>query len=123
VPGLVLASPGRPDDAAAMLRTCLDAARADGAVCVYLEPIALYHTRDLHEEGDGGWLAPPAGAATLGRGRVYGHGDDLTLVSWANGLRMSLRVALELERGGLQAGVPRLRPPPGGAGDRPRTRR
>jgi 2-oxoisovalerate dehydrogenase E1 component len=109
VPGLVLASPGRPDDAAAMLRTCLDAARADGAVCVYLEPIALYHTRDLHEEGDGGWLAPPAGAATLGRGRVYGHGDDLTLVSWANGLRMSLRVALELERRGLHARVLDLR--------------
>jgi len=31
VPGLVLASPGRPDDAAAMLRTCLEAARVDGA--------------------------------------------------------------------------------------------
>jgi 2-oxoisovalerate dehydrogenase E1 component len=109
VPGLVLASPGRPDDAAAMLRTCLDAARADGAVCVYLEPIALYHTRDLHEDGDGGWLAPPAGSAPLGRGRAYGDGDDLTLVSWANGLRMSLRVARELERRGLRARVLDLR--------------
>ena len=49
IPGLVIASPGRPDDAAAMLRTCLAAAEVDGAVCVFLEPIALYHTRDLHD--------------------------------------------------------------------------
>ena len=37
-------SPARPDDAAPMLRTCLAAAEADGRVCVFLEPIALYHT-------------------------------------------------------------------------------
>jgi 2-oxoisovalerate dehydrogenase E1 component len=60
IPGLVIASPSRPDDAAAMLRTCVAAARVDGSVCVFLEPIALYHTRDLHTEGDGGWLAPYA---------------------------------------------------------------
>jgi 2-oxoisovalerate dehydrogenase E1 component len=109
VPGLVVASPGRPDDAAALLRTCLDAARADGAVCVYLEPIALYHTRDLHEEGDDGWLAPAGGEAPLGAGRSYGDGGDLTLVSWANGLRMSLRAARELERHGVRARVLDLR--------------
>jgi len=57
IPGLVIASPARPDDAAAMLRTCLAAAAEDGSVCVFLEPIALYHTRDLHDDGDGGWLA------------------------------------------------------------------
>ena len=44
IPGLVVASPARPDDAAAMLRTCVAAAPSDGAVCVFLEPIALYHT-------------------------------------------------------------------------------
>jgi 2-oxoisovalerate dehydrogenase E1 component len=109
VPGLVVASPGRPDDAAAMLRTCLEAARVDGAVCVYLEPIALYHTRDLHEDGDGGWLAPAGGDAPLGVGRTYGDGGDLTLVSWANGLRMSLRVARRLEAEGVRARVLDLR--------------
>jgi 2-oxoisovalerate dehydrogenase E1 component len=96
IPGVVIASPGRPDDAAAMLRTCIEAARADGAVCVYLEPIALYHTRDLYEDGDERWLAPPSGDAPLGGARVYGDGDDLTIVTWANGLRMSLRVAQRL---------------------------
>ena len=64
IPGLVVASPARPDDAAAMLRTCVAAAAIDGSVCVFLEPIALYHTTDLHEPGDAGWLAPyePPGA-------------------------------------------------------------
>ena len=41
IPGLVIASPSRPDDAGAMLETCVAAAKADGSVCVYLEPIAL----------------------------------------------------------------------------------
>ena len=109
VPGLVLASPARPDDAAAMLRTCLESARVDGTVCVFLEPIALYHTRDLHAEGDDGWLAARAGEAPLGDARTYGDGGDLTIVSWANGLRMSLRVARRLEAQGVRARVLDLR--------------
>ncbi len=60
IPGLVIASPSRADDAAAMLRTCVAAAKVDGTVSVFLEPIALYHTRDLHEDGDGLWLGLPA---------------------------------------------------------------
>jgi 2-oxoisovalerate dehydrogenase E1 component len=109
IPGLVVASPGRPDDAAAMLRECLEAARADGSVCVFLEPIALYHTRDLHEEGDDGWVAAGGGEAPLGRARTHGDGDDLTIVSWANGLRMSLRVARRLAAQRVDARVVDLR--------------
>jgi 2-oxoisovalerate dehydrogenase E1 component len=110
IPGLVVASPARPDDSASMLRTCVAAARVDGSVCVFLEPIALYHERDLHEPGDGGWLAPldpthvPVGAA-----RTHLAGDDLTLVSWGNGLRMSLRVARRLAARGVEARVVDLR--------------
>jgi 2-oxoisovalerate dehydrogenase E1 component len=109
IPGLVLASPARPHDAAAMLRTCLEAARVDGRVCVFLEPIALYHTRDLHEDGDQGWLAPARGDAPLGSARVYGAGQDLTFVTWANGLRMSMRVARRLADRGIAARVVDLR--------------
>jgi 2-oxoisovalerate dehydrogenase E1 component len=109
IPGLVVASPGRPDDAAAMLRTCLEAARVNGSVCVFLEPIALYHTRDLYEDGDEGWLAPAGGEAPLGSARTYGDGGDLTIVTWANGLRMSLRVAGRLESEGVRARVVDLR--------------
>ena len=112
IPGLVIASPGRPDDAAAMLRTCVAAAEVDGTVCVFLEPIARYHTRDLHADGDGGWLAGyPAGTehVPIGRARSYGDGTDLCLVSWANGLYLSLRVAARLGAAGIGCRVVDLR--------------
>ncbi|MQA28134.1 MAG: MFS transporter, partial [Micromonosporaceae bacterium] len=113
IPGLVVAAPARPDDAAAMLRTCVAAAESDGSVCVFLEPIALYHTRDLHAEGDEGWLAPypppVAPHVPVGTGRVYGDGSDLTLVTFGNGVRMSLRVARRLAAGGVRARVLDLR--------------
>ncbi|WP_242909956.1 thiamine pyrophosphate-dependent enzyme [Actinomadura terrae] len=110
IPGLVIASPARPDDAAGMLRACADAAVAHGRVCVLLETIALYHVRDLHEDGDGGWLAAPgAGAVPLGRARTHGTGGDLTIVTFANGLRMSLRAARRLERRGIGCRVLDLR--------------
>jgi 2-oxoisovalerate dehydrogenase E1 component len=109
IPGLVIASPARPDDASAMLATCLQTAREDGSVCVYLEPIALYHTRDLYDEGDELWLAAPAGDVPLGSARTYGDGDDLTIVTWANGLHMSLRAARALEQHGVGVRVVDLR--------------
>jgi 2-oxoisovalerate dehydrogenase E1 component len=112
IPGLVVASPSRPDDAAAMLRTCVAAADVDGAVCVVVEPIALYHQRDLHTDGDDGWLASypaPDAHVPVGRARVDGDGSDLTIVSFGNGVRMSLRVAQRLRAGGVAARVVDLR--------------
>lgn len=110
IPGLVVACPARGDDAAAMLRTCLAAASVDGTVCVFLEPIALYHTRDLFADGDGGWLAADAGEhVPIGRARVHGEGRDLTIVTFANGVRMSLRVARRLAQRGIAVRVLDLR--------------
>ena len=110
IPGLVIASPARPDDAAAMLRTCVAAAKVDGSVCAFLEPIALYHTRDLYEEGDGLWLAWPSPThVPLGSARTYGDGLDLTILTWGNGLLMSLRVARRLAQRGIEARVVDLR--------------
>ncbi|MBG0817232.1 thiamine pyrophosphate-dependent enzyme [Planomonospora sp. ID82291] len=116
IPGLVVASPARPDDAAAMLRTCLAAARTDGSVCVFLEPIALYTARDMFEDGDGGWLAPYAPPSRwaethvpIGRARSYGDGRDLTIATFGNGLRMSLRAAVRLTAEGYGCRVLDLR--------------
>ena len=116
IPGLIVACPARPDDAASMLRTCLAAAELDGSVSIFLEPIALYHERDLHEPGDGGWLAPyePPGRrgdthVPVGSGRLYGSGRDLTIISFGNGLRMSLRAARTLAATGVQCRVLDLR--------------
>ena len=47
-----------------------DRAAVDGSVCVFLEPIALYHTRDLHSPGDNEWLAPYAAPADWAAGHV-----------------------------------------------------
>jgi 2-oxoisovalerate dehydrogenase E1 component len=118
IPGLVVAVPARADDAAPLLRTCLASAAVDGSVCVFLEPIALYHTRDLYEEGDNEWLAPYLGPASwsdahvpIGRARVYnvGTADDLTIITFGNGVRMSLRVAARLVDEGIGARVVDLR--------------
>jgi 2-oxoisovalerate dehydrogenase E1 component len=110
LPGIVVASPARPDDAAAMLVTCAEAALVDGSVCVFLEPIALYHTRDLYEEGDEGWVAAPTDEhVPVGAGRTHLDGRDLTMITWANGLHLSLRVARRLEARGVRARVLDLR--------------
>ena len=116
IPGLIVACPARPDDAAAMLRTCLAAAELDGSVSIFLEPIALYHQRDLYERGDSCWLAacePPERQAAdhvqVGRGRLYGNGKDLTIISFGNGLRLSLRAARTLAAEGLNCRVLDLR--------------
>jgi 2-oxoisovalerate dehydrogenase E1 component len=116
IPGLVVAVPARPEDAAGMLRSCLAAATVSGTVSVFLEAIALYHERDLHSAGDLGWLgrypAPgtgPAAQVPIGSGRTYGEGDDLTIVTFGNGVRMSLRVADRLARDGVGARVLDLR--------------
>lgn len=112
IPGVLLACPARPDDAVRMLRTLVGAAKADGRVCVFLEPIALYMTKDLHADGDGLWQAPyPAPGESLPVGEVGVHGDgaDLTIATFANGLWMSLRVARRLEARGIRARVVDLR--------------
>lgn len=110
IPGLVLASPSRPEDAAAMLRTCAAAAEIDGTVSVMLEPIALFHTRDLYTEGDGLWLGEVGSDhIPIGSARTYGQGADLAIVTWGNGLPMSLRVAARLTAHGINARVVDLR--------------
>jgi 2-oxoisovalerate dehydrogenase E1 component len=119
IPGLVVAVPSHPSDAPAMLRTLMAAAVTDGTVSVYLEPIALYHQRDLHTVGDGGWLADYAPASQwaaehipIGRARCWmpdDRGDDLTIVTFGNGLPMSLRAARTLAEQGHSVRVLDLR--------------
>jgi 2-oxoisovalerate dehydrogenase E1 component len=96
-----------------MLRGAVAAARACGRVVCFLEPIALYHEKDLHEDGDGGWLCdypPPPSALLPGELGVYGAKNaDVLLVSYGNGLRLSLRAARELERQRIMARVVDLR--------------
>jgi 2-oxoisovalerate dehydrogenase E1 component len=129
IPGVVVACPARADDAAGMLRTCVAAASIDASIAVFLEPIALYHRRDLHSDGDGGWLATDrGGSVAIGSARLYRAGADsgpsaealptsersassagVTLVTFGNGVLMSLRVARRLAQAGIAVDVLDLR--------------
>lgn len=110
IPGLMLATPARGDDAAKLLRGAIAAARACGRVVCFLEPIALYHEKDLYEDGDSQWLFdyPQPGEMLLpGEVGVYhAEAKDVLIVSYANGLRLSLRAARTLsEQHGVAARV------------------
>ncbi len=115
IPGIVIAVPSRGDDAVEMLRTCTAMARVDGRVVLFLEPIALYHRKDLHEEGDGKWNCsfPEPGTSTApGEPRVYREGDgrDLTILTYGNGVPMSLNTARRLrDRDGIGTRIVDLR--------------
>lgn len=101
IPGLLLAVPSRGDDAARMLRGLLAVAKASGRVGVFVEPIALYHEKDLYEPGDAGWLTTyPEPGDILLPGDVGVHHpdhDDLLIVTYGNGVRMSLQAAQRLK--------------------------
>ncbi|WP_275744808.1 transketolase C-terminal domain-containing protein [Nocardioides sp. YIM 152315] len=109
VPGLVVCVPAHPADAPPLLRECAELAELDGRVCVVVEPIALYHSRDLHEPGDGLWTAPYAAGGTPRGPRAHGDGEDLLVVTFGNGVPMSLRAARTLEHDGIRATVLDLR--------------
>jgi 2-oxoisovalerate dehydrogenase E1 component len=100
IPGLIVMAPSRGDDAVRMLRTAISLARVDGRVVAFLEPIALYMTKDLYEPGDGKWLTrypAPGEVAGVGEPHVY-HADatDVVILTYANGTHMSLRAAKRL---------------------------
>lgn len=101
IPGLVVGCPSRGDDAAMMLRTLTALAKVDGRVCAFLEPIALYMTKDLYEPGDGGWLTAypaPDQHIPLGEERVYApNATDLVVFCYGNTVPMALRAARTLE--------------------------
>ena len=95
LPGVVIACPSNGPDAAKMLRTCLRMAQNEGRVVVFLEPIALYMVKDLHETGDNGWLFdyPPLDESiALGDVSVYGEGETVIL-TYANGYYLSRQAA------------------------------
>lgn len=100
VPALIVATPSRGDDAVKMMRTCVAMAEVDGRVVVFIEPIARYMTKDLYEPKDQQWsfaYPPPGEMIPMGQGSVY-HEDasDLTILTFANGVYMSLRAAKTL---------------------------
>jgi 2-oxoisovalerate dehydrogenase E1 component len=95
-----------------MYRTAFALATQARRVVVSIEPIALYHSRDLFLDGDGAWAAPPSLEVAMPfEPRVYeADAPDLTIASYGNGLYMSLRAARRLfQETGARARVLDLR--------------
>ncbi|MGJ8559113.1 MAG: dehydrogenase E1 component subunit alpha/beta [Litorimonas sp.] len=102
IPGLIVACPSNSHDAVLMLRECVRLAREEQRLVVFLEPIALYMTRDLHEPSDGGWTfsypQPDTDEAmSLGDVGVHGSGKDLAIITYGNGAYLSQQAQKILE--------------------------
>ncbi|WP_408590318.1 dehydrogenase E1 component subunit alpha/beta [Novosphingobium sp.] len=115
IPGVVLAVPSCGRDAVAMLRECVRLAHEEQRVVVFVEPIALYMTRDLHAEGDGLWtsLYQPPGepGSAIGFGEIgqWGQGTDLAIVTYGNGVYLSRQAEKLLAEQGVAARIIDLR--------------
>jgi 2-oxoisovalerate dehydrogenase E1 component len=99
IPGVIIAIPSNGADAAKMLRTCVKVAETLGRVVVFIEPIALYMTKDLHVEGDKGWsfaYPRPEEEIALGEFGVFGEGRDVLIVTYGNGYFYSRQAEKEL---------------------------
>ena len=104
IPGLIIACPSNGADAAMMLRESVRLAREEQRVVVFVEPIALYPMRDLHNEGDAGWLTTypaPDRRIPVGDIGVSGDGTDLAIVSYANGYYLSTKARKSLADKGI----------------------
>ncbi|MEA1882266.1 MAG: thiamine pyrophosphate-dependent enzyme [Candidatus Marinimicrobia bacterium] len=101
IPGVILAVPSNGADAAKMLRTAVRRAHENGRVVIFVEPIALYMTKDLHTPKDGKWnfLYPDLDEEIpVGDFAEYGKGKALTIITYGNGLYLSLQAKKEIEK-------------------------
>ncbi|MCJ0890865.1 thiamine pyrophosphate-dependent enzyme [Rhodococcus sp. ARC_M5] len=108
IPGIVVAVPSSAAEAAGLLRTCVALAVEEGRVCVFLEPIALYHRADLHD-GDGALRSRDDSDAEFGTVATCSDGPDLAIVTFGNGVVMSMRAASRLRERGIGVTVVDLR--------------
>ncbi len=99
IPGLIIACPSNGRDAVLMLREAVRLAREEQRVVAFIEPIARYMTRDLHDDGDGGWMFdyPENGSLAIDEIGIDGAGRDLAIVTYGNGYYLSLQAAKILE--------------------------
>jgi pyruvate dehydrogenase E1 component beta subunit len=96
-PGLKVVSPGTPYDAKGLLKTAI---RDDDPV-LFIEHATLYQLRGEVPEED--YTVP------IGVSEVKREGSDVTIVSYAQGLQVSLEAAEKLAEEGIEAEIVDLR--------------
>ncbi|MGC3872199.1 thiamine pyrophosphate-dependent enzyme [Halomonas sp. GXIMD04776] len=112
IPGLLVACPSNAADAVGLLQEAVRLADEEQRIVVMLEPIALYHCRDLIEEGDQRWSFPDPGpehrllVGSLGQ---WGEGRDLAILTYGNGVYLTHQARERLEAQGIQLRIIDLR--------------
>ncbi|WOH39279.1 thiamine pyrophosphate-dependent enzyme [Thalassotalea fonticola] len=114
IPGLIIACPSNGSDAVEMMRSCVKLAQEQQRIVIFLEPIALYMTKDLHQEGDGLWtsnyqLPEPEKTEINQQISVYGEGQDICILSYGNGYFLSRQAEKILAEQGISCRVIDLR--------------
>lgn len=107
IPGVIIACPSHGADAAKMLRECVRLAREEQRLVVFIEPIALYLMRDLHDAKDGAWMhhyPAPDERIEIGQVNVTGDGS-LAIVTYGNGHFLSQQAAVRLNAAGIKTRV------------------
>ena len=112
IPGLLVCCPSSGAEAVGLLQEAVRLADEEQRVVIFLEPIALYHMRDLHQPDDGLWMSADPGpehrlpVGTLG---VHGDGRDLAIVTYGNGVYLSRQAQPALQAAGIASRIVDLR--------------
>lgn len=114
IPGLIIACPSNGADAVEMLRESVRLAQEEQRVVIFIEPIALYMKKDLHQEGDALWsfdYMQPSDAELIKTGQLgcFGTGKDVCIISYANGFYLSRQAEKLLSESDIHCTVIDLR--------------
>jgi len=113
IPGIMLVCPSNGQDAVSLLRRSVEIAMRERRIIIFLEPIALYQTKDLHETGDGLWLsnyqAPGNDVVQYDELGVRGEGKSVCILSYGNGFYLSCQAQKKLAAMGIEVTVVDLR--------------
>ncbi|MGS2719768.1 dehydrogenase E1 component subunit alpha/beta [Paraglaciecola aestuariivivens] len=114
IPGIIIACPSNGADAVEMLRESVRLAQEEQRVVIFIEPIALYMKKDLHQEGDALWsfdYVEPSQAKPIRVGHLakYGKGQDICIISYGNGYYLSRQAEKILSDNDINATVIDLR--------------
>jgi 2-oxoisovalerate dehydrogenase E1 component len=114
IPGLIIACPSNGADAVEMMRASVRLAQEQQRMVIFLEPIALYMAKDLHQEGDGLWTfeyqPPELADSCIDLGvKVAGSGKKLCILTYGNGNYLSRQAQAKLAEQGIDARVVDLR--------------
>ncbi len=117
IPGVIIACPSNGEDGVEMLRNCVRLAHEEQRIVVFLEPIALYMTKDLHQENDGLWTFNYPKQTSLSAleasqqltVKASGQGRSLCILSYGNGYYLARQAQQILEQEGIDLRVVDLR--------------